>query len=535
MAKQKNIKYKRGNVLKDGDTLNTIAGAVGGLGSLAIQGMNNLKVPEMEARQMNGISSNADLMSYINNYNPQEVERLSVGESIIGGITSGVSAGAATANPWAMGAGALLGGLTGGITAGIGNKKRAALEADLKAQESSRFASTVNAVQGQNQLTALANYQALGGPLSNGFTNGANWTNGLTTINNGGTHQENPFGGVMMGMDQEGVPNLVEEGEVKWNDYIFSKRSKAREKDLEKAGLPKKYANMPFADIANALNKEGVERPNDPISENGLDAALSKLAMIQEARKPKQKEGQANQFTPGGPLPTETKPLPTWTRYAPIVGSGLGVLTDLMGITNKPDYSNAEKVENSISNLSTVTPSKVGNYLTYTPFDRNYYLNKLGSETAGNRAAMLDMAGGNRATAMAGVLASDFNATKAAGDLAREGEEFNLDQRIKTEDFNSRINMFNSQQAMQAAQINKQNEEMRFRSALAAAEMREKQDQLSSAGRSANLTNLFDSLGGIGTENFFKNQRNWEIKKGLHGSGHAFGGKIKTRKRGLTY
>ena len=174
---------------------------------------------------------------------------------------------------------------------------------------------------------------------------------------------------------------------------------------------------------------------------------------------------------------------------------------------------------------------------------------------------MLGMAGGNRATAMAGVLASDFNATKASGDLARQGEEFNLDQRIKTEDFNSRINMFNSQQAMQAAQINKQNEEMRFRNALAAAEMREKQDQLSSAGRSANLTNLFDSLGGLGTENFFINQRNWEIEKGLHGgygsegdkdkdkdkedkgkgkgkgNSGAFGGKIKTRKRkrGLTY
>ena len=333
MAKQKNIKYKRGNVLKDGNTLNTIAGAVGGIGSLAIQGMNNLKTPEIDARQMNNVSTNADLMSYIANYKPQEVERLNVGESIIGGITSGATAGAATANPWAMAGGALLGGLTGGLTAGIGNKKRAALEENLKLQENARFASTVDAVQSQNQLTALANYQALGGPLSNGFTNGANWTNGLTTINNGGTHQENPFGGVMMGMDQEGVPNLVEEGEVKWNDYIFSKRSKAREKDLEKAGLPKKYANMPFADIANALNKEGVERPNDPISENGLDAALSKLAMIQEARKPKQKEGQANQFTPGGPLESSEspEPLPTWTRYAPIVGSGLGILTDLMG------------------------------------------------------------------------------------------------------------------------------------------------------------------------------------------------------------
>jgi hypothetical protein len=29
-----------------------------------------------------------------------------------------------------------------------------------------------------------------------------------------------------MGVDQEGTPNLVEEGEVIYNDYVFSKRLK---------------------------------------------------------------------------------------------------------------------------------------------------------------------------------------------------------------------------------------------------------------------------------------------------------------------
>ena len=30
-------------------------------------------------------------------------------------------------------------------------------------------------------------------------------------IGNGGTHEENPMEGVQMGMDAQGVPNLVEE------------------------------------------------------------------------------------------------------------------------------------------------------------------------------------------------------------------------------------------------------------------------------------------------------------------------------------
>ena len=53
-----------------------------------------------------------------------------------------------------------------------------------------------------------------------GYTN----TNeeGLVRFENGGTHKQNPLGGIPQGMGSNGKPNLVEEGETKWNDYIFS-------------------------------------------------------------------------------------------------------------------------------------------------------------------------------------------------------------------------------------------------------------------------------------------------------------------------
>tara|TARA_R110000850_G_scaffold90138_2_gene192310 strand:- start:14758 stop:16485 length:1728 start_codon:yes stop_codon:yes gene_type:complete len=38
----------------------------------------------------------------------------------------------------------------------------------------------------------------------------------------GGTHEENSLGGIPQGTGANGKPNLVEEGETKWNDYIFS-------------------------------------------------------------------------------------------------------------------------------------------------------------------------------------------------------------------------------------------------------------------------------------------------------------------------
>ena len=44
----------------------------------------------------------------------------------------------------------------------------------------------------------------------------------VTIFEEGGSHQENPLGGIPQGVGSNGKPNLVEEGETKWNDYIFS-------------------------------------------------------------------------------------------------------------------------------------------------------------------------------------------------------------------------------------------------------------------------------------------------------------------------
>jgi hypothetical protein len=40
-------------------------------------------------------------------------------------------------------------------------------------------------------------------------------SNGITEFNVGGTHEENPYGGIPQGMGANGLPNLVEEGELK--------------------------------------------------------------------------------------------------------------------------------------------------------------------------------------------------------------------------------------------------------------------------------------------------------------------------------
>lgn len=390
---------------------------------------------------------------------------------------------------------------------------------------------------------------------------GGDFSNGVTIIGNGGTHEENPMEGVPMGVAPDGTPNLVEQGEVKFNDYIFSNRLFADDKLLETVNLPKSYNGHSFANIAENLSKESSERPNDPISKRGLMSAMTRLQQAQEQLRMKEQNKQFNKnkhyFSKGGfpevntpddfelyvpereepytgpslkvngnspelynprtgeiiSFNTPEKETPhtksnnnfTWLRYAPAVGAGLGVLTDALGWTNNPDYGNADLVGNAVDNLTNVEFTPIGNYLTYRPLDRNYYINKLNSQAGAIRRAIVNQSGGNRTTALAGLLAADYNTQNALGNLARQAEEYNLNQRNAVETFNRGTNQFNSEIALRTALANKENEKTRLQARITQAQLRDQADARASAGRAANLTNLFDSLGNIGREEFSRN------------------------------
>ena len=119
---------------------------------------------------------------------------------------------------------------------------------------------------------------AAGGLLSNNFTNG------VSIIGNGGTHEMNPHEGVPVGIAPDGAPNLVEEGEAIFNDYVFSNRLKVPKAVRNKYKLrgPK---DMTFAEAFIKAQKESEERENDPISQNGLENIAMILARTQEAVK----------------------------------------------------------------------------------------------------------------------------------------------------------------------------------------------------------------------------------------------------------
>lgn len=218
--------------------------------------------------------------------------------------------------PWGAAIGAVVGGLSSNIASLIGRSKAqdAADDANRRIERANkRMVADLNygaeRVDAENDLRMLQNmdrvsnaadggrldvdfglrnpftmpngvanplYKAFGG----GLTHGSDWDTGINWVNEGGSHGENPLGGVQMGVDEQGVPNLVEEGEAIWNgDYVFSKRMKVPKKLAKKYGLG---GDMTFADAIAKLTKDSEERPLSNIDRATNDHILGEFADSQE-------------------------------------------------------------------------------------------------------------------------------------------------------------------------------------------------------------------------------------------------------------
>lgn len=114
---------------------------------------------------------------------------------------------------------------------------------------------------------------------------------GLREFTTGGTHEENPNGGIPMGIGANGKPNLVEQGETMAGNYVFSDRLKPEKSmDLIKYNLPAKYVGMTYAAISKAIGAELKEKPNDPIVKAEANLALENLKKSQEEVKARQQQ-----------------------------------------------------------------------------------------------------------------------------------------------------------------------------------------------------------------------------------------------------
>lgn len=125
-------------------------------------------------------------------------------------------------------------------------------------------------------------------------TNSADFSTGLTHIDAGLSHEENPNEGVQVGVDAEGTPNLVEEGETIYNDYVYSNRIGLDDEAKEAFHVGKKK-EITYSDMSKKLEKEISERPNDPISKAAFEKQMQDLADHQERQKQEMEAERAQQ------------------------------------------------------------------------------------------------------------------------------------------------------------------------------------------------------------------------------------------------
>lgn len=390
---------------------------------------------------------------------------------------------------------------------------------------------------------------SLGGNL---FSLGGDFSNGITIVDNGGTHEENPFEGVPMGIAPDGSPNLVEEGEVIFNDYVFSNRLKVPKEFSKKYKLGNK--DLTFADAAELMQKESEERPNDPISKRGLEDSMARLQQVQEEiRAEKNKNKYANGghiLATGGPAginpdlydddynifdtPTGSKIIgnpyaedfispivnssPTinntpsvskqdsslpWLRYAPVIGSATGVLGSTLLDVDAPDYSLADDV---VKARRTVGYTPVTEKLVYNPFDTDYAVNKLNALEGATERAITNSSNDNIGSLIAGLTALGYNTQGRVGDLFRTAQEYNQTQKERVAGFNRQTDAMNSEMEQRAEMANA---EAALRAAAIAQQLKQAELQRYRSDKQArldsiagNLSNFFDNLGNIGLEEY---------------------------------
>ena len=275
-----------------------------------IQELKDVQNASGTVGQLNNMQSLDDLANNLNfaktDYNANLTGKMGAGEmagEIIKESLMQSAQGAMTGTSVMPGWGTLIGGIIGGVQgaassiAGVAvrNQRAQALANRLNAEgeaANKRLVASINDRAGNitlnNANMARLNMAAFGGPLHSGT-----FDNGVRFITEGNSHEKNPYGGVLQGIAADGLPNLVEEGEVIYNDYVYSKRLNVPDKDKESLGL-KKNKTYTYADAAELLQRESEERPNDALSKRNLEAMMLRLQDSQEQLKQQREKRKFN-------------------------------------------------------------------------------------------------------------------------------------------------------------------------------------------------------------------------------------------------
>ena len=451
-----------------------------------------------------------------------------VGDNLLAsaqGAKNGLSVGGA----WGALAGGILGGIlnVGAATSRAGERDAMNMNIDytnkLKAATMNNNVGSVNAL---NNYLNKANAAAMGGQF----------TDGISEFDAGGTHEQNPKGGIQVGVGSNGLPNTVEEGEVRDNskNYIYSNRLTASKEELEASSLSTKYANKTFADIAKLLSKELQDRPNDGSSRKSHEIMLSRLRNAQELKKSEMQEDiivkmakkykvspeqisqvlseqqsqPQNEFAFGGDIDA--------LMSSPILGNLIGLGST---IAKGKDYTFADKLLSM--KPRTMAPALIHDRMSYDPVNSVFNQNQLLGLAANNRSKLRDASGGNAAVERASLLNADSNMYEALGKSILLDSQTNLERKKLASEFNRGTNQFNADSINKANMANMeagaQNDQLIYSALMLKQKIKDDYEN----AISQNMTGLFDNMSSLGRYKFDNN-----LLAGLYGYTIGKDGKV---------
>jgi hypothetical protein len=318
----------------------------------------------------------------------------------------------------------------------------------------------------------------------------AQYANGgqLTTYDNGGTHEQNPNGGIAVGNNA-----TVEQGETKSGDFVYSDRLKINKRLAKEFSLPKGAVGKTFAEASKMYNDP--ERLDDQIYQSTRKVELDNLAKAQEAYKAVEmpEQAPAQQMSGGGRIPGIPKfamnavnqallqmPMaddtfeedyfvnsnpessliytgdittPTSTsnptsktsqgsesalRYAPIVGDA--VSTGMI-LNNKPQEKGIGMFDTGVNFEANLV-------------DRNALIEAINAQSGNTRSALTNVSGGNAANLAANLQGADLNSKRAISQAMLSSDIADSQELARVQQMNFRQDANNSGMRMQVANMN---------------------------------------------------------------------------------
>ncbi len=124
---------------------------------------------------------------------------------------------------------------------------------------------------------------------------------GVNEFNTGGSHEENPYGGIPQGVAPDGAPNLVEQGEVKLSDiigmdnqYILSNRLIIDAEHAKQFNIPESVVGMTYAAAFKKLYQPLKERSGNTEVKNEIAHLANAFMQAQDSVKAEQEAQQAS-------------------------------------------------------------------------------------------------------------------------------------------------------------------------------------------------------------------------------------------------